>query len=154
MSFFKVEDMINGAEGEAYATIRGEVHNLFFLKNLEATAEKSKTDHKVLGKRGTQYRANGWEGSGSMTIYYATSMFRKLMIEYIKTGRDVYFDIMIVNNDPQSSLGKQTVVLKNCNLDSVLLAKIDVESEVLEEDMDFTFDDVELLDEFGAPINF
>lgn len=154
MSFLLAEDIINGAEGTAVATIKGEVHELFFIKNIEATAEKNKVEFKVLGKRGTQHKANGWNGTGTMTIYYATSMFRKLMLEYIKTGKDVYFDIMITNNDPSSSIGKQTVLLKNCNIDNVILGKLDIESEGLDEEINFTYDDVEMLDEFGLPVNF
>jgi len=74
-----------------------------------------------------------------------------LALQYIKTGVPVYFDIMVTNNDPASSVGPQTTVLKNCSLDSVILAKFDVESEVMDEDLDFTFDDADMLDSFVAP---
>ena len=71
------------------------------------------------------------------------------MLDYIKTGRDFWFDLYVVNEDPQSSAGKQSVMLKNCNLDSVIIAKFDASSDdMLEEEMPFTFSDVELLDEF------
>ena len=86
-----------------------------------------------------------------MTIYYVTSLFRKMVIQYIKTGVPVYFDITVTNNDPGSTVGPQTTVLKNCTLDSVIVAKFDVESEVLDEDLSFTFDDVDILDEFLVP---
>lgn len=151
MGFLKAGDTISGQEGRAYATINGQVEEMFYVKTLEATAEKNKTEVKTLGKRGVQNKANGWKGSGKMTIYYATTRFRQLMLDYIKTGKDTYFDIQIVNEDPTSSIGKQTVVLKNVNLDSVLVAKIDTESDVLDEDMDFTFDDVDILDSFTKP---
>jgi len=42
-------------------------------------------------------------------------------------------------------------VLKNCNLDEVSMAAFDVESEVLEEDMAFTFEDVDILNKFNKP---
>jgi len=73
-----------------------------------------------------------------------------LMVEYVKTGKDFWFDLQIVNEDPVSSAGKQTVVLKNCNLDSVVIAQFDATSDdMLEEEMPFTFDDVEILDSFN-----
>ena len=87
-----------------------------------------------------------------MTLYYMTSTFRKLAIQYAKTGVDTYIDITVVNNDPGSSVGKQTIVLYNCNVDSVILAKLDVEADTLDESIDFTFDDVDMLDEFGNPV--
>jgi hypothetical protein len=108
---------------------------------------------KALGRRGTQHKATGWNGTGSMTIYYVTTRFRQLMLDYIKTGKDVYFDIQIVNEDPTSSIGRQTVVLKNVNLDNVIMAKVDTESEFLEEETNFTFDDVDILESFAAPTN-
>ncbi|MEK3950972.1 phage tail tube protein [Paenibacillus sp. FSL H7-0703] len=151
MAYLKAGDTISGQEGRAFATINGNVEEMFYIKTLEATAEKEKTDVKTLGKRGTQHKANGWSGSGSMTIYYTTTRFRQLMLDYIKTGKDTYFDIMIVNEDPSSSIGKQTVVLKSVNLDSVIMAKVDTDSEVLDEDIDFTFDDVDVPDSFNAP---
>jgi Protein of unknown function (DUF2001). len=138
--------------GRAYATINGQVEEMFYIKSLEATIEKQKTEVRTLGKRGTQHKATGWTGSGTMTIYYVTTLFRQLMLDYIKNGRDVYFDVTIVNEDPTSSIGRQTVVLRGVNLDSVVAAKLDTEAEVLDEDIDFTFDDIDILDSFGRPI--
>ncbi len=152
MGYFRAGDAISGQEGRAYATINGQIEEMFYVKTLEATAEKQKAEMKALGKRGTQHKANGWIGTGSMTIYYSTSRFRQMMLEYMKTGRDVYFDIQIVNEDPTSSIGNQTVMLKNVNLDSVVMAKVDTESEILDEEIDFTFDDVDILDSFEIPV--
>lgn len=152
MTFLRAGDAISGQEGRAYATINGNIEEMFYAKNIEGTAEKTKSAIKVLGKRGEQNKAVGWAGSGSMTLYYTTSLFRKMMLEYIKTGKDTYFDLTVINDDPQSTIGKQTTVLRNVNLDSVVMAKLDVDSDHLEEDVDFTFDDVDILDEFGQPI--
>lgn len=156
MSYLKAGDTISGQEAVAKMTIKNAdgtstIEDMFFGKNLEATCEIEKTDVKTLGKRGTQHKPYGWSGSGRMTVYYVTSLFRKMALRYIKTGIPVYFDIMVTNNDPASSVGPQTVVLKNCSLDSVILTKFDVDSEVLDEDVDFTFDDVDILDSFVTP---
>lgn len=153
MSFLRASDTISGQEARAYATINGKVEPMFYAKNLEATAEKSKAEVKTIGKRGTQHKTTGWSGTGSMTIYYTTSIFRQMMLKYIKTGMDTYFDIQVINEDPTSTIGKQTVVLKNVNLDSVIMASFDVDSDALEEDIDFTYEDVEILDEFKNPDN-
>ncbi|MBC8581694.1 phage tail tube protein, partial [Zhenhengia yiwuensis] len=60
-------------------------------------------------------------------------------------------DIQVTNEDPTSSIGAQTVLLKDCNLDSVVLASFDVDADVLEEDLDFTFSDADLLEKFKKP---
>ena len=157
MSYLKAGDTISGQEAVATMLVHNPdgsttVENMFWAKNLEATAEIKKTEVYTLGKRGAQNKPNGWAGSGSMTIYYVTSLFRRMAIQYIKTGVPVYFDMTITNEDPGSSIGPQTTVLKNCSLDSVILAKFDVETDVLDESVDFTFDDVDILDEFQTPV--
>jgi len=152
LSTLNFKDTINGAEGRAYSTIDNNVELMFYLKKLSAKMEKKKAEGKTMGNRATQHKGNGWKGSGTLTIYYITSIFRKMMLEYIKTGRDTYFDIQVINEDPTSSVGKQTVVLKKVNIDSIELAKLDVDSEAMEEEVPFTFEDVEVLDEFGNPV--
>ena len=156
MSYLKAGDTISGQEAAASMLVKApdgstSVENAFWAKNLEATVQVEKTDVYTLGKRGAQHKPNGWSGSGTMTIYYITSLFRKMALQYIKTGVPAYFDLTVTNNDPGSSVGVQTVILKNCTLDSVIVAKFDVESEVLDESVEFTFDDVDILDEFVAP---
>ena len=156
MSYLKAGDTISGQEAAASMLVKApdgstSVENAFWAKNLEATVQVEKTDVYTLGKRGAQHKPNGWSGSGTMTIYYVTSLLRKLALQYIKTGVPAYFDLTVTNNDPGSSVGVQTVILKNCTLDSVIVAKFDVESEVLDESVEFTFDDVDILDEFVAP---
>ena len=153
----KASDTISGQEATATILVRNpdgtnSVETMFWAKNLEASAEIEKTEIFTLGKRGAQNKPNGWKGSGSMTIYYVTSLFRRMMLNYIRTGVFSYFDLTVTNNDPASSIGSQTVVLKNCCLDSVILAKFDVESEAMDENISFTFDDVDILDDFQAPV--
>lgn len=153
MGFLRASDTISGQEARAYMVIDGGEHEeMFYAKNLEAKVEKTKTEIKTLGRRGTQHKAVGWNGTGSMTIYYATSKFRKMMTDYIKNGKDMYFNINVVNEDPSSSIGKQTTNLINVNLDSIVMAQFDVDTEILEEDIDFTFEDVRIDDEFNKPV--
>ena len=150
--FLRAGDTISGQEGKATSVIDGNVQDMFYVKTLEATFEKTKAEVKTLGKRGIQHKGTGWSGAGSMTIYYVTSIFREMALKYAKTGKDTYFNITIVNDDSTSTIGKQTIVLYNCNIDSVILAKLDTESDVLDEDIDFTFDDFDVLDSFGNPV--
>ncbi|HIW31938.1 MAG TPA: phage tail tube protein [Candidatus Paenibacillus intestinavium] len=149
MTFFKEADAISGKQAKAFATINGRVEELFYAKSLEATIEKNKVDVPVLGKTNTPQRSAGWSGSGSLTVYYVTSVFRQLMRTYIQTGQDFWFDLMIVNEQPGSSTGKQTTFLKGCNLDSVIAARFDATSDdMLEEELPFTFNDYDIKDQF------
>lgn len=144
-------DTISGQEGRAYATINNNKEEMFYVKKLEAKVEKEKAEIKALGRRGTQSKAKGWKGTGSMTIYYITTLFREMMNEYMVSGKDTYFDITVTNEDPSSSVGMQTVIIKNVNLDSVIMASLDTGSDTLEEEISFTFDGIEIKDRFKAP---
>ncbi|MDQ0063555.1 phage tail tube protein [Paenibacillus harenae] len=148
MAFLNAGDTISGQEGRAYANINGQTEEMFYIKTLEASIEKTKAEIKTLGHRGLQHKATGWSGTGSMTIYYVTTKFRQMMLDYVKTGIDSYFDVVIVNEDPASTIGKQTVTLYNVNLNKVIIGKLDTESEALEEELEFTFEGVDIQDSF------
>ncbi|ASS66478.1 MULTISPECIES: phage tail tube protein [unclassified Paenibacillus] len=151
-SFLRAGDTLSGYSGTAFATIDGQNVEMFFVKNLRATAKKNKADIKTLGNRNTQKKATGWEGTGTMTIYYVTSRFREMMEKYIHKGIDTYFDITITNEDPASTIGKQVVSLIGVNLDEIVMAALDVESDALDEEVPFTFHNVLITDTFTDPI--
>ena len=152
MKTLRASDIPAGSEAVAYIEIDGKVEEFFYAKSIEATAELNKSEVKVMGKRGVQNKATGWSGSGSMTIYYVTTMFRNMLLKYAKEGVLPAFKLVVTNEDKGTSIGKQTVVLYDCVIDSVNLVKFDVESDALYEDMDFTFSDFDILDSFGNPV--
>lgn len=145
-------DTISGQEGKATAIIDGQVRDMFYVKTLEATLEKNKLEIRTLGKRGVQHKTTGWTGSGSMTIYYVTSEFLNMAKRYAKDGVDTYFTITVENNDPTSTIGTQTVSLFDVNLDAIPITKVSVDDEVLEMDMDFTFQDLDVINTFNDPV--
>ena len=142
------KDTVSASLAECYVTLEGKRYNLMQAINLEANFEKNKTEVPILGKTGKGNKATGWTGTGSATVHYNTSVFRMLMYRYKETGEDVYFDIQVTNEDPTSAVGRQTVILKDCNVDGGILAKFDADAEYLDEDMDFTFEDFEIPEQF------
>lgn len=151
MTFLKSGDVISGREGTAFMTIDGRNVPMFWLKNIEAVVELQKTEVPVLGKRMNQQKITGANGTGSMTIHKVTSEFAAIGIQYLKTGTVPEITIKITNDDPASSIGRQSTLIKNILFDSIVIAKLDIESETLDEDVDFTFDDADLLDQFAVP---
>ncbi|WP_053374254.1 phage tail tube protein [Paenibacillus sp. FJAT-27812] len=150
MAFLNAGDTISGREGKAFTVINNSREEMFYVKTLEASIEKQKAEIKTLGHRGLQHKATGWSGTGTMTIYYVTTKFRQMMLDYVKTGVDAYFDIVIMNEDSSSATGKQTVVLNKVNLNKVIIGKLDTESEALEEEIEFTFEGVDIQDSFSS----
>ena len=62
---------------------------------------------------------------------------------------DTYLELLLTNEDPTGDAGRQTVLLKDVNIEEMLIGKIDVEEAAMEEEMKFTFGGVELLDKFN-----
>jgi hypothetical protein len=145
-------DTISGQKGRAIATIDGNVRDLFEVKNVEALFNKEKVEVRTLGNLGTQHKAVGYSGTGTMAMHYSTSWHRQLAVKYMKTGVDTYFTLLIENDDKSATIGKQTVALYNVNLNSTVLAKLDTDNTALDENADFTFNGAEILNEFGEPV--
>lgn len=142
------KDTVSAKLAECFVTIGKNRYNFMQAINLEAKFEKTKTEVPILGKTGVGNKATGWKGTGSATFHYNTSIFREMMKNYKKTGEDVYFDMQITNDDPTSAVGRQTIVLIDCNIDGGILAKFDADGECLDEDMDFTFEDFKMPEKF------
>ncbi len=147
-NIMRAKDAVSAKLAECYITLEGERFNFMQAINFEAKFEKTKTEVPILGKTGFGNKSTGWKGTGSATFHYNTSIFRKVMEKYKDLGEDIYFDILVSNDDPTSSAGKQTILFKDCNLDGGVLAKFDADAEYLDEDMDFTFEDFIIKDEF------
>lgn len=141
-------DAISGSLAQCYITIDGNRYNFMQAINLEASIEKNKTEVPILGKTGKGNKSNGWSGSGSMTCHFNQSVMRELLEKYKDQRIDTYFNIEVTNEDPTSRVGKQTVLLIDCNLDGGILAKFDADADYLDEDMDFTFEDFKILKKF------
>ena len=148
MALMNAKDAVSASLAECFVTIGERRYNFMQAINLEATVEKTKTEVPILGKTGKGNKATGWRGTGSATFHYNTSIFREMLKQYKATGQDVYFDIQVTNEDPTSAVGRQTVILKDCNIDGGIIAKFDADAEYLDEDLDFTFEDFEIPETF------
>lgn len=148
MGYLRAKDTVNGALGTCFAIIDGKRYELMQVKNVTASVKKTKTEIPILGMTGKQQKSGGWEGNGKMTAYYVSSLFRELMLKYMKEGVDTYFELMITNEDPSGATGKQTVLLKDVNIDEMVISKLDVNQAAMDEEISFTFGDVDLLDKF------
>ena len=146
----KAKDSISAKLAECFVTVGNNRYNFMQAINLEVNFEKTKSEVPILGKTGRGHKSTGWNGTGSATFHYNTSIFRQMMEDFKNTGNDVYFDIQITNDDPTSAAGRQTVVLVGCNIDGGVLAKFDADNDdYLDEDMDFTFEDFKIPEKFS-----
>ncbi len=153
-TILNIKDTVNGGQGLVQMEIEGNLETLFQVKDVEAFLEKNKESLPVAGTHWEHSKLKSIKGTGSCTMYHMTSTFVKLAQRLAKEGRDFDFDMIITNEDKASAVGKQTVVLRSCNMDKILVAKFDTDSPALEEEFDFTFMDMDVLDEFKKPSYF
>lgn len=149
MSFLLERDALNGKQGSAFMTIGGQNIEMFNIKKFQSDAEFQETDFKVVGTTLVQKKTTGVTLTGTMTIYYGTPHFLRLLQEYLKTGRLPYFTLQITNDDPATSVGTQTVVLYNVKLQKLPVAMLDADADFLEMEVGFSYTNIEVLNYFN-----
>lgn len=149
MSFLLERDALNGKQGSAFMTIDGQNIEMFNMKKFQSDAEFQETDFKVVGTTLVQKKTTGVTLTGTMTIYYGTPHFLRLLQEYLKTGRLPYFTLQITNDDPATSVGTQTVVLYNVKLQKLPVAMLDADANFLEMEVGFSYTNIEVLNYFN-----
>ncbi|MGG3801793.1 phage tail tube protein [Metabacillus fastidiosus] len=140
---FRSGNTISGKEGRLF--LDGE--EMAYVKSFEANIEKNKTEVAVLGRRMTGHKTVGASGTGTLTVYKVTSKFVRLMINYVKNGEDPYFTFQEVLEDKSSGRGTERVTLYDVNFDSAKVAGLNAEGEILEEELPFTFEDIDMPEE-------
>ncbi|QIB68639.1 phage tail tube protein [Aminipila butyrica] len=143
------EDAVSGSLAECYITIDGNRYNFMQLYKFESKVEKTISEVPILGRTGKGHKATGWKGTWTGTAHYNQSIMRELLLTYKEKGLDVPFDIQVTNEDETSSIGRQTIIHKNCLTSGGILAKYDADAEYLDEDIEGTFDDFEMPEKFN-----
>ncbi|WP_046180389.1 phage tail tube protein [Domibacillus tundrae] len=142
---FRSGNTINGREGRLFF----EGDEVAYTKSYEATIEKNKTEVPVLGRRMMGHKTIGASGSGTLVVYKVTSKFVRLMADYVNKGEDPYFTFQEVLDDKASGRGTERVTISDVNFDSAKVAGLNAEGEVLEEELPFTFEGIELPEELA-----
>ena len=154
-NYTRLSDTLSAKEGKAYITIDGQNRELFEISALTAQIDLTVQERRMLGHRMTQHKAVGATGTGSMTMYFMNSEMLNQAIQYLRTGNYRGLKVQVKNEDPQSTIGKQEVVLLNVILATIPVATLDDQSDdPITFDTDFTFDDIEVLESFKIPENY
>lgn len=154
-NYTRLADTISSKEGKAFITIDGANRELFEISSLKAQLDLIIQSRRMMGHRMTQHKVTGAEGTGSMTMYFMNSDMLRLAIAYIKEGKYGGLKLQVKNEDAQSTIGAQEVVMLNVLLKTIPVATIDDQSDdPITIDTDFTFDDLEGLSFFTLPENY
>lgn len=154
-NYTRLSDTISSKEGKAYITINGINRELFEIVSLKAQLDLNVQSKRMMGHRMMQHKVTGAEGTGSMTMYFMNSDMLRLALDYIKNGKYGGLKLQVKNEDEQSTVGSQEVLLTNVLLKTIPVAALDADSDdPLTIDTDFTFDNIEGLSFFDLPENY
>lgn len=153
-NYTKITDLVTGSEGSAYITVDGQNRYFFELSKLESNIEFTVVAKKLLGNRMKQHKVVAAEGKGTLTMYNVSPATLAIYNQYIKEGRVPQISVQTINEDPASTIGRRSVVMRSVILAKVPVAYLDDSSEELNStDSDFTFDGVDELESYVLPEN-
>lgn len=153
MAIMNSQDAISSKAGKVFMSFGpdGDRHEIAEIISFEAMIEYTKADVNSIGRHMKGNKVVGGEGTGSMAMHFHRPEMRRAAAEYVKKGIAPAFTAQVDNADMTSRAGRQSILFRNIVPDQTLLAKIDSDSdEVLTDETDFTFDDFDILDEFGV----
>ena len=153
MSYLLAKDTVNGAEGKVFITVDGKNIEVACMRNVSTSADIQSNDMRVIGTRKIQDKPSGVKQTGKGNVYYGTDLFTNMVLQYVNTGKMPEFDIQIINNDPATTVGSQTMVYYGCHLTgSVPLSVLDSEESMLNYDFNFSWTRVARLQAFNDPV--
>lgn len=140
---------VYGSLAECFITIDGRRYNFMSMTEFESKWDVKIVDVPILGKVGKGHKPAGGTGIWKGTAYYNQSYFRQIADVYQKTGSLPYFEIQTTNEDPDSTIGRQTVIHRGCLSESFTLAKFKAGEDLLDEELSGTFESWDLPETFS-----
>lgn len=141
-------DAVYGGLAECFITIDGRRYNFMSMTDFESKWEMSIKDVPILGKVGMGHKPAGGKGTWSGTAHYNQSVLREMANRYQKEGVMPYFEMQVSNEDPTSTVGRQTIIHRGCLCDKITLAKFKAGEEILDEELSGTFESWDMPEKF------
>lgn len=148
-AIMNAKDAVYGSLAECFITIDGRRYNFMSITEFESKWEVNIQEVPILGKVGMGHKASGGKGTWSGTAHYNQSLFREMANHHQKTGEMPYFEIQVSNEDPDSTVGRQTIVHRGCLCDTFTLAKFQAGEEILDEEISGTFESWDMPEKFN-----
>ena len=149
MAYLNANDVINATEGTVLVNVDGNVREAAEVSTITCSVNFDKSDIKTISTRVIQKKMNTWSGTGTMSVYFSTSFWAEMIIDFINTGKVPEFSLTGVIDDPQTVLGGMRVRLNHCKLDGGDLFKLSTSDDNLTADYNFTFEGAEIVNSFG-----
>lgn len=153
-NYTRLADTLSSNEGKVYSTVNGQNREMFETQSIRAQLDYIVQARRMLGNRMTQNKVVGAEGTGSATLYFMNSEHLNQAITYLNSGKRSPIKVQLYNEDPQSTVGRQEVILTNVIFKTIPVAAIEESDDPITFDSDFTYDGIENLESFKLPENY
>lgn len=153
--YLKAEEFTNGKDGEIQFIVNGnDIIPVLGSSKFSASTTPKVSSRGQIGTRNMQNKIASFENKISLTAdYYLVSTIREWLIGLERTGKWPKIDMMAVNYDQGTSLGRMSTVYKDLVPDGeVMLQLLDEAAENgLTMDLTFKFSSWNSLGEFNDP---
>lgn len=141
--------VIGGTEAECFVTIDGKRRQFASMHQFKAEVKVNIKEIPILGRRNVAHKAGKMTGSFSGKALYNNSVLRDMIHKYQETGVMPDITIQTTNEDETSTAGRQTVILRECLFEGMVITQFDENAEFLEEDVKGVFGTFDMPEKFG-----
>jgi hypothetical protein len=149
------QDILNSNLGTLWlVTPEGTQRKMADVRNITASVEVATEEFRCIGEMMHRHKGVGMRGSGTMTLYTGTREFSEYLEKFKNHMVNYRFEIYSEMKDPESPAGgnfgrgARVVILRDVLLHGTQLFKLDTEDGILDYDVDFDFDDFQILQDF------
>lgn len=143
-------DTIRGTDVTFTLEVDDERRNMIMAKNFDSSVDFNQDDVERIGTRIVAQKNGTVSLSGSATLYYMDPIVRRITKDYIDTGYWPEITAIVRNYDKDAydRVGAQTAILHSIKFSKATIAKFDAGSNMLDEDIDFSYESFDLPEEF------
>ena len=136
-------DTIRGNMATCTLVIGSTRVNFMQAQEIECKIEYDQKEVNALGTTMKQFHNSMGTGTGTGTFSFNTSVFLNMAQDFKNDFRNVYWEMEMTVDDPDSEAHGLQFVAKQCLCTENLLAKLMSNGDLLESDLNFTFSDFE-----------
>lgn len=152
--YLRGEDFTNGKDGEIQFIKDGTIIPVLGASKFKASSTPKLASREQIGTRQIISKPTSFENKITITAdYYMVGVMTEWLLEFKNTGKWPQINLMAVNHDKGTSLGRMSKLFKDLVPDGDLtLQELDDAANTgLMVDLNFKFSDWEPLSNFGMP---
>lgn len=142
------QDIFNSNLGVLWLiTPDGQQRKMADCRNITARIDVAVEEFRCIGEMMHRHKGVGMRGSGSMTIYTGTPEFLTFLQQFKSKKINYRFQIYCEVSDPEAAdnRGSRAIQITDVLLHGTQLFKQDTEDGILDEDVEFDFDNFKIV---------